>query len=128
LTSVLRRAANASESLRAVVVAEGVLSSATSRVRRTDRVLADRGSDGLDQLLGGLACGGQERRRVAALPQHDADRGRPPACGRHVDEERKAPSGGGVRAGLAGVALGDQAVEVGSVPATGSVTSAIKTI
>lgn len=49
-------------------MAASVSPSATSRARRSYLALPDLRGDGVDQLLGAIARGGEEHRRVAALP------------------------------------------------------------
>src|ERR1017187_6689358 len=106
--------ATSSEQLRVATIAASVSPSATSRAKRSYRALPDRRGDGVDQLLGGLARGGEEHRRVAALPRAGGRPGRPappppppprPGPGhpapadRHLGEEGQAPLGRGVRRG-----------------------------
>jgi hypothetical protein len=115
-------------------MAASVSPSATSRARRSYLALPDLRGDGVDQLLGAIARGGEEHRRVAALPpaHHHADHGQPAPGDRHPGEEGQAPLGRGVRPDLARVAFGDQGVVIGDRPgdtqALGSVTLAIGTI
>src|SRR5438045_5227001 len=110
LTSVLRRGTTGSEQQRRAVSAS--VSSWAARAGRGDRADTDRWGAGFGQPTGGLARGGEDHRRVAALPlpHHHTDRGQAAPADRHVGEERQAPPGRGVRPSLAGVALCDQGV------------------
>jgi hypothetical protein len=75
-------------------MAASVPPSATSRAGRSYRVLPDLRGDGVDQLLGAIARGGGEHRRVAALPpaHHHADHGQPAPGDRHPVKKARHPS------------------------------------